>query len=314
MPDPYGRYANLMARHPHLKSTFVNTPNIRDRNGAIKFPSDHSTKLGDQKPVFIMVKLRLWVSPLPLAFSSSSCTLTQYPNPPAGKSLPKVKKKEQHLDSSCDKVKKMVVGSTNWSFTKCHYSPATFLHTMFYPAITQSPTSMKTSKLLLAAIVTLTILPKKKNRHYLTWNLLITTKDKKNPHGHRASWHWNDHWWCCHVITFCSLICTIISCSSHDYCLITVFVSDVFVFQESTKIQLCPFVPSCQYDDIYVLLFLWSKKIVDYIQIHCGHPSQGDEWWMWDLKRGWNADEESGTRRKALLTICYKCLGMVWMG
>lgn len=59
MPDPYGRYANLMARHPHLKSTFVNTPNIRDRNGTIKFPSDHSTKLGDQKPVFIMVKLRL---------------------------------------------------------------------------------------------------------------------------------------------------------------------------------------------------------------------------------------------------------------
>ena len=61
MPDPYGRYANLMARHPHLKSTVVNTPNIRDQNGAMILPSDYSQKLGNQTPVFVTVKLRLWV-------------------------------------------------------------------------------------------------------------------------------------------------------------------------------------------------------------------------------------------------------------
>ena len=61
MPDPYGRYANLMARHPHLKSTTVNPPNIRDRNGALILPSDYSLKLGNQTPVFVTVKLRLWV-------------------------------------------------------------------------------------------------------------------------------------------------------------------------------------------------------------------------------------------------------------
>ena len=61
MPDPYGRYANLMARHPHLKSTIVNPPNIRDQNGVIILPSDYSSKLGNQTPVFVTAKLRLWV-------------------------------------------------------------------------------------------------------------------------------------------------------------------------------------------------------------------------------------------------------------
>ncbi|KIM39064.1 hypothetical protein M413DRAFT_447420 [Hebeloma cylindrosporum] len=60
MPDPHGRYANLMARHPHLKSTTVNPPKIRDQNGALILPSDYSQKLGNQTPVFVTVKLRLW--------------------------------------------------------------------------------------------------------------------------------------------------------------------------------------------------------------------------------------------------------------
>jgi len=52
---------NLMAHHPHLKSTIVNPSNIRDQNGAIILPSDYSLKLGNQTPVFVTVKLRLWV-------------------------------------------------------------------------------------------------------------------------------------------------------------------------------------------------------------------------------------------------------------
>ena len=59
MPDPYGRYANLMARLPHLKSTEVNAPNIRDQNGVLISPSEYSQKLGKQTPVFVTVKLRL---------------------------------------------------------------------------------------------------------------------------------------------------------------------------------------------------------------------------------------------------------------
>ena len=58
---PYSRYANLMARHPRFKSTTVNPPNVRDRNGAIILPSDDSVKLGDQTPVFATVKLYLGV-------------------------------------------------------------------------------------------------------------------------------------------------------------------------------------------------------------------------------------------------------------
>ncbi|KAF8804660.1 hypothetical protein BYT27DRAFT_7213795 [Phlegmacium glaucopus] len=64
MPDLYGHYANLMARHPHLESMTVIPPNIHDQNGAIILPSDYLMKLGNQTPVFIMVKLRLWeISP-----------------------------------------------------------------------------------------------------------------------------------------------------------------------------------------------------------------------------------------------------------
>jgi hypothetical protein len=59
LPDPYGRYANLVARHSHLKTATVNSPNIRDRNGVIIHPSDYSMKLGYQTPVFVTVKLRL---------------------------------------------------------------------------------------------------------------------------------------------------------------------------------------------------------------------------------------------------------------
>ncbi|KAF8799298.1 hypothetical protein BYT27DRAFT_7217901, partial [Phlegmacium glaucopus] len=62
MPDLYGHYANLMARHPHLESMTVIPPNIHDQNGAIILPSDYLMKLGNQTPVFIMVKLRLWES------------------------------------------------------------------------------------------------------------------------------------------------------------------------------------------------------------------------------------------------------------
>ena len=61
MPDPYGRYANILGRHPHLKSTVINTPTIRDRNGALILPSDYSTKLPDQTVVFATVKLRLYI-------------------------------------------------------------------------------------------------------------------------------------------------------------------------------------------------------------------------------------------------------------
>ncbi|KAF8815174.1 hypothetical protein BYT27DRAFT_7215835 [Phlegmacium glaucopus] len=62
MPDLYGRYTNLIAHHPHLKSMTVTPPNICDQNGAIVLPSDYLMKLGNQTPVFIMVKLRLWES------------------------------------------------------------------------------------------------------------------------------------------------------------------------------------------------------------------------------------------------------------
>ena len=57
MPDPHGRYANLIARHPHLKTTIVNPPHIRNQNGVLILPSDYSNKLGNQTPVFVTVKL-----------------------------------------------------------------------------------------------------------------------------------------------------------------------------------------------------------------------------------------------------------------
>ena len=102
MPDPYGRYANLMARHPHLKSTIINPPNIRDWNGALILPSDYSVKLGDQTPVFVTVKLRLWVFSL-----LSSYNLSQTKNHTVGKFLHKVRKKEQPQDSNLASVRKM---------------------------------------------------------------------------------------------------------------------------------------------------------------------------------------------------------------
>lgn len=61
MPDPHGRYANLMARHPHLKTTVTIPPDIRDQNGVVILPSDYSDKLGRKTPVFVTVKLRLLV-------------------------------------------------------------------------------------------------------------------------------------------------------------------------------------------------------------------------------------------------------------
>lgn len=61
MPDPYGRYANLLGCHPHLKSTIVNTPTIYNQNGALILLSDFSTKLPNQTVVFATVKLRLYV-------------------------------------------------------------------------------------------------------------------------------------------------------------------------------------------------------------------------------------------------------------
>ena len=59
MPDPHGRYANLITRHPHLKTTIVNPPHICDQNGVLILPSDYSNKLGNQTPVFVTVKMRL---------------------------------------------------------------------------------------------------------------------------------------------------------------------------------------------------------------------------------------------------------------
>ena len=59
MPDPHGHYANLMARHPHLKTTVVNSPNICDQNRVVIHPSDYSAKLQHKQAVFVTVKLRL---------------------------------------------------------------------------------------------------------------------------------------------------------------------------------------------------------------------------------------------------------------
>lgn len=61
MPDPHGQYSNLLARHPHLKTTVAIPPDVRDENGTLILPSDYSDKLGKKTPVFVTVKLRLLV-------------------------------------------------------------------------------------------------------------------------------------------------------------------------------------------------------------------------------------------------------------
>lgn len=95
MPNAYGHYANLVARHPHLKSLQplnVSPPDIRDRNGSIIPPwVDYSLKHANQMPVFVTVKLRLWFIFLSNHQCHMFCCCLKYL--PGGRSLPRLKKK-----------------------------------------------------------------------------------------------------------------------------------------------------------------------------------------------------------------------------
>lgn len=106
-----------MARHwhSHLKSTTVNPSNIRDRNGAIILPCDYSLKLDNQAPVFVTVKLRLYVLSLSYFFKLVLNLSARWEIPQS-------------------EEKRAISGFkfTNCFSVKCHYSPATFLRKIVF--------------------------------------------------------------------------------------------------------------------------------------------------------------------------------------